>query len=330
MIAPLGRYALQALTRETLVTVDRSRCVRHRCTANPCTRCMDVCPTDAVSWGQGGLRVDRGACTQCLACLSVCPTAALTSQGLSLPRLLSDLADHPLPVLGCKGRPDIDAHARLSCLGFLAHPEVMVLCALVFPDGLHVNLTACDGCSNGHILDSVAAAHGLLKDLAPGHAVKLIRNREELEFQVPSLSRRQFLLFFPERSTRAAAAMVERLQDNAEPQSYGNKQIPAIRALLLKAMALSPAAKSRTIEDQLFGKITFTSDCVRSKRCVGVCPTGAIKSSDANAKAPLFDQTLCVSCDSCQAFCRNRGVLVSGNNLTVSSELGDGCQTKSR
>jgi len=320
MIAPLGSFALKALTRETAVTVDRSRCVRHRCTANPCTKCMDVCPTGTVSWGQGGLHIDADTCTQCLACLSVCPTAALASPGLSLPRLLSDLAGHPLPVLGCKGQPDTDAHARLSCLGYLAHPEVMVLCALVFPDGLHVNLTACGECSNGHILDSIAAAHGRLKDLVPGHAVKLIRNREELEFQAPSLSRRQFFMFFRERSTRAAAAMVGRLHDNAEQQSYGKKQVPAIRALLLKAIAASPAAKGRAIGDQLFGKITFTSDCARSERCVGVCPTGAIQSADADGNLPMFDQALCVSCYSCQAFCRNRGILISGNSRKVSSE----------
>ena len=320
MIAPLGGYALKALTRETAVTVDRSRCVRHRCTANPCTRCMDVCPTGTVSWGRGGLHIDAGACTQCLACLAVCPTGVLASPDLPLPRLLSDLAEHPLPVLGCKVQPDTDAHVRLSCLGYLAHPEVMVLCALVFPDGLHINLAACEGCTNGRIADSVAAAHGRLKDLVPGHAVKLIRNREELDFQAPSLSRRQFILYFRERSTRAAAAMVERLLDNAEQQSYGNKQVPAIRALLLKALAASPAANSRTIGDQLFGKITFTSDCVRSKRCVGVCPTGAIQAADAGGNLPVIDQTLCVSCNSCQAFCRNRGVLISDNNRRECSE----------
>jgi len=320
MIGSLGGYALKALTPETAVTVDRSRCVRHRCRSNPCTKCMDVCPTGAVSWGAGGLNVNSGDCTQCLACLSVCPTAALASPGLSLPRLLSDLANHPLPVLGCKGQPDTDAHARLPCLGYLAHPEMMVLCALVFPDGLQVNLTACDECLNGHNLDSIAAAHGRLKALVPGHAVQLIRNREKLEFQAPSLSRRQFFLFFRERSTAAAAAMVGRLQHNAEQQPYGNKQIPAIRALLLKAIAVSPAAKSRTISDQLFGKITFTSDCTRSKRCVGVCPTGAIRSAEADGDHPVADPSLCVSCNSCQVFCRNRGVLISGNDQTVCSE----------
>jgi ferredoxin len=187
----------------------------------------------------------------------------------------------------------------------------MVLCALVFPGGLHVNLTACDGCSNAHILDPVATAHDRLHDLVPGHSVQLIRDREALQFEAPSLSRRQWFLFFGERSTRAAAPLVERLQQHSEQRAYGNKRVPAPRALLLEAMAASPAANSRKIGEQLFGKITFTSDCVGSKRCVGVCPTGAIRTPGAAGELPLFDQALCVSCDSCQAFCRDRGVLIA-------------------
>lgn len=314
MIAPLGSFALTALRRETAVTVDRSRCVRHRCSANPCTRCMDVCPAGSLSWGRGGLHIDAGACTQCLACLSVCPTGALASPDLSLPRLLADLAAHPLPVLGCKGRPDTDAHARLSCLGCLAHPEVMVLLALVFPEGLQVNLTACRACANGHILARVSAVHGRLESLVPGHALELILDGARLEFHAPSMSRRQFFLFLRERSTCAAASMVGRLQDDAEQQAYGNKQVPVVRALLLKALAASSTEANRTIAAQLFGKITFTSDCVGSGRCVGVCPTGAIRPANATGRLPKVDETLCVSCDSCEAFCRSRGVLVSGGN----------------
>lgn len=316
MIAPWGSFTLKTLADETAVTVDRTRCVRHRCSANPCTKCMDACPAGSLSWDRGGLHIDANACTHCLACLAVCPTAALASPDPTLPELLADLAGHSLPVLGCKGHPDSDAHARLSCLGYLGHLEVMALCALVFPEGLQVNLTNCGGCPNGHVLDGVIAAYRQLNELVPGHAVRLIRKREELEFQPPSISRRQFFLFFRDRSTRAAAAMVERLQDDAEQQSYGKKQVPTTRALLLKAMVASSAAKSPTMIDQLFGKISFTSDCTRSKRCVGVCPTGAIRPSKNDGSPPIFDQTLCVSCQSCQAFCPNGGVLITGSTGT--------------
>lgn len=312
MITPLGSLALKALTCETAPAVDRSRCVRHRCAASSCTKCMDVCPKGAVSWGRRGLNVDANACTQCLACLAACPTAALTSPGFSLSELLSDLARQPLPILGCKGHPDSDAHARLPCLGYLAHPEVMALFALVLPEGVHVNLTNCGGCPNGHILDGIVAAHRRLNGLVPDHAVRLVRDREALEFQAPSISRRQFFLFFRERSSRAAADIVARLQDDGKQQAYGNKQVPATRALLLKAMGASSAATSPTLVDELFGKISFTSNCSRSGRCVGVCPTGAIRPSKVDGDPPIFDQMFCVSCQSCETFCRNRGVLVSG------------------
>lgn len=323
MIVPLGGYAVKALAKGAAIGVDRSRCVRHRCSVNPCTRCMDVCPTDAISWGRGGLQIDTGSCSDCLLCLSDCPTAALSFPGQSLSKLLSDLADHPLPVLGCKGQPDTDAHVRLPCLGYLAHQEVMLLFALVFPNGLHLNVTACDSCPNGEILDRVSVAHSRLKDLVSSHAVRLIRNRRDLEYQAPLISRRQFFTYFRERSTSAAATMLGRLQENPGQQPYGNKQVPATRSLLLKALAASQSVELRKIRDKLFGKITFTSNCNRSKRCVGVCPTGAIRPAETNGGLPLTDSDLCVSCDSCQVFCRNHGVLI-----TDFSRMAEGSQVK--
>ncbi|MCB1761448.1 MAG: 4Fe-4S binding protein [Gammaproteobacteria bacterium] len=310
----MGNFALQALMREAAVTLDRSRCVRHRCTANACTRCIDVCPTDSFTWTKGGLQINPDTCTQCLSCLSVCPTAALASPGLSLPQVLADLAQHRLPVLGCKGQPGSDAHVRISCLGYLAHPELMTILALVFPEGLQLNLTACDECPNGHILDGIVTAHGRLHGSVSNHAVKLIRDKKDLEYAAATLSRRQFFLLFQERTNRAAVTMVKRLQDNIEQKTYGKKQIPEIRALLLKAMSASTAARKESIKEQQFGKITFTSDCCHSERCVGVCPTGAIRSSRMSNSPPVFDQTLCTSCFSCQAFCRNRGVVLSDNS----------------
>lgn len=310
MTAPLGNYALKALTPESAVIIDRSRCVRHRCAANACTRCIDACPAGAISWNESGLGIDAGACTQCLSCLAVCPTAALASPGLSLLRLLSDLAEHPRPVLGCTVQPDMDAHASMSCLGYLAHPEVMTLLALVFADGLQINLTSCGTCPNNHMVQEVEMAHRQVGDLVPGHAIKLITTCDELDFQAPSMSRRQLFSLFKERATRVAATMVGRLQSVGTSQSYGSKQVPVIRLLLLKALQESSKTLRLHIADRLFGKISFTGQCTGSERCVGVCPTGAIQSSDEDSGPPEFNQNLCVSCNSCQAFCGNQAVFM--------------------
>ena len=311
MIPSPGGKKPETLTPETALTVDRSRCVRHRCTRNECRKCMDVCPTDAVTWNDRGLRVDAETCTRCLRCLSVCPTAALRSPDLSLPRILSELAAHPAPVLGCHGQPASDAHARISCLGYLAHAELMPLLALGFSEGLQINLSSCGDCANGHILEGIRDAHARLRDLKPDHGIKLVHDRSELDFQPPALSRRDLFKVFRKQSARAAIAMVTSPSDDTKPRSYGKKQVPATRTMLLEAMEGLSGTIRRKFADQLFGKIVFTPECVSSGGCVGVCPTGAIQPADEDEQPPIFDGALCVSCNSCHSFCRNRGVVLA-------------------
>ena len=311
MNAPLGGYALRAVTPETSISADRSRCVRHRCRKNACTKCMDACPANAISWGTGGLHIDTGACRQCLNCLAVCPTAALSAPELSLPLLLKDLATHARPVLGCQLRPDTDAHARMPCLGYLAHPEVMVLCALVFTDGLTVNLSACSACANTSVVAGIEASHRRLDELVPGHAIKLVGDRKELAFEEPALTRRQLFALFRDRSARSAMNMVTRLQSDSPHLAYGDKTVPLVRRMLLRALKEIDTVKRHVVADRLFGKIHFTDTCESANGCVGMCPTGAIEPAVADDGPPSFNSDLCVSCGSCQVFCRNRGVLVS-------------------
>src|SRR5215471_11498604 len=51
--------------------VDPARC------ADGCSRCVDVCPTDAVRVDDGGLALDLGACLFCNECVAACPTGAI-------------------------------------------------------------------------------------------------------------------------------------------------------------------------------------------------------------------------------------------------------------
>ena len=279
MSPSLGSHAVKALTPQTAVTVDHSRCVRHRCKRNECSKCLEICPVDAIAWEERGLHVSSNDCTQCLRCLSVCPTAALASPELSLLQVFSDLARHPNSVLGCNHYPDIKTHAQLSCLGFLAHSELMLLLALVFQNGVQINLTCCEDCPNGHILNSVYGAHNQVTTLLPGHKVALVRERDQLRYKPPALSRRELFSFFRMNSARTAMTMVERLQVSSRLHSYGSKQVPQVRTMLLKAMKTFPEIQRRVAE-QSFGQVSFTSSCTACGGCVGVCPTGAIEPAD--------------------------------------------------
>jgi len=197
----------------------------------------------------------------------------------------------------------------------------MLLLALVFRDGVQINLTCCEGCPKGHILDDVHGAHDQLGTLLPDHKVSLIRDRDQLKYKPPALSRRELFGFFRENSTRTAMVMVERLQVSSRAQSYGSKQVPQVRTMLLKAMETLPETQRRVAE-QLFGQIVFTETCTACGGCVGVCPTGTIDPSDEDKSSPVFDQTLCVSCGSCQAFCHKQAVqLVAASGPKLATSL---------
>ena len=105
---------------------------------------------------------------------------------------------------------------------------------------------------------------------------------------------RELLGFFRVRPSRTAMVMVDRLQVASRVQSYGSKQVPLIRELLLKAMETLPYGQQRRLADLLFGAITFTSACTGCGGCAGVCPTGAIEPAVESKQPPIFDRQRCV------------------------------------
>lgn len=312
MIPSLGSHALKALTPQTAVTVDRSRCVRHRCNRNECSQCIDACHAEAITWDEEhGLTVATGHCTQCLSCLSCCPTAALRSPELSLLQVFADLAEQPEPVLGCIQNPASKMHAHFSCLGYLGNIELILLVALIFREGIQLDLTHCTNCPNNHVLKTIDSAHALAGLILPEQRVQLIDNPGALKYQPASLSRRDFFRFFKERSARTASVMVERLQVSARAQSYGSKQVPLVRTLLLKSMESIPVSHQEKITDEVFGAVIFTPECTACDRCVGACPTGALDPVEDDQHPPSFNAQLCVGCGTCATFCRNGGVRLS-------------------
>lgn len=46
-----------------------------------CHSCMEVCPTDAISFSEEARQIDRNKCNLCMACVEVCPTGAIARVG---------------------------------------------------------------------------------------------------------------------------------------------------------------------------------------------------------------------------------------------------------
>ena len=57
---------------------DASICAHSRSNLSGCTRCIDVCATDAIVSNGEGIRVDPFLCQGCGSCATVCPSGAMT------------------------------------------------------------------------------------------------------------------------------------------------------------------------------------------------------------------------------------------------------------
>jgi len=319
-----GGRALQVLSPPCAVRLDPARCVRYRCRHNDCRRCLDGCPTGALVLEAGELQVQSDRCRQCLHCLAVCPTAALQPPEFSLARALADLAEQPAPVLGCSRRRDSGAHARFPCLGYLAHPELLPLLALVFPEGVQVDISGCATCFCADVLPGIQQAMTQLNEVFPAHRVRLVAAARELDFRQPTLTRRELFGVLRRGSQRTASVMLERLQPGATTSGpYGDKTLPPARALLLKALEPASYAWPSRFVMQVFGRITFAESCQGCGCCVGVCPTGALDSGENQRTCPDFDPSLCVACGSCQAFCPRHGVQVVSGRRRDECDLGE-------
>ncbi len=65
------------------VSFIRSRCLRLRHASSRCTKCLDVCPSDALVLAEGQIGFLAHKCIGCESCIAVCPQDCYLSNGIS-------------------------------------------------------------------------------------------------------------------------------------------------------------------------------------------------------------------------------------------------------
>ncbi|MCW8904406.1 DUF362 domain-containing protein, partial [Sedimenticola sp.] len=61
--------------------VEEELCINLRGRLEYCSRCRDVCPSDALRLSADAVDLDQQKCTGCNSCLPSCPAGALRSSG---------------------------------------------------------------------------------------------------------------------------------------------------------------------------------------------------------------------------------------------------------
>ena len=307
------------------VRIRESHCVRARYEKSGCSLCADACPHDAISFSPGPV-IDMALCTDCTACVAACRTAALEAPTVLFWETLRALAAVPAPVLACELAVDVEGHATVPCIGFLA-PEHVVAMAVFLPDGVTFNLTACAECENAPVIEQVVETVERLRDTMPEHLaakVSLARSVDDLGFEHQETDRRGFFSAIGDMvRTQTMKVLAESRDTDVGKTPFWEKIVPRERMIFERvAGALGEAedADGLTAVCALLGySAEVDGTCQLCFGCVGMCPNGALDSIEQEIKVEYdteyheelqFLASRCGGCKVCEEFCLSRSIAI--------------------
>ena len=296
------------------IDFNETLCAHSRSSITGCTRCLDLCPTGAITPNGNSVLIDPNVCAGCGSCASACPTGAasyaLPSADALMRRLRTLLQTYRKAggsnanVLfhdGEHGEPLIDALARFGS----------GLPANVLP--LRVNEVTQLG---PEIIAGVFAyggsGVGIVTRARPRHDIIALRRAVEMTGAIIS-------------ALGFGAELVRILETDDPDQLRMMLDAAPAGVATLKPAGFVPRGSKRSVLETTFRELHFAAPmpvdavpltagspfggvnlniegCTLCHACVTACPTGAL--SDNPERAMLrFTESLCVQCGLCESTC---------------------------
>jgi ferredoxin len=296
------------------VSYDATLCAHSRSQVTGCTRCLDLCPTSAITPDGDHVAVDANICAGCGQCAAACPTGAasyaLPSEDLLMRKLRAMLIAyreaggeqavvlvHDDP----HGAPLIDALARFGD-GLPAHVLPFAVNEITQVGLESVAAAFAYGASAMRFLLRARPRHdvsGLLRTMALADPILTGLGFGSGRVATIETDDPDVLL----EALRAIPAM----PSAPRPASFrplGTKRSVLRFALTeLHRAAPEPVGVVALPEGAPFGAVEIDAGgCTLCLSCVSACPTGALR-DDPERPVLKFVEDACVQCGLCQATC---------------------------
>src|SRR5215213_539436 len=303
------------------IDFNEALCAHSRSSITGCTRCLDLCPTGAITPDGNSVLVDPNVCAGCGACASVCPTGAAA---YALPS--SDALMRRLRTLLQTYRKAGGTNAKVLFHDG-EHGDAIIGALARFGSGLPANVLPVrlnEVTQLGpEIIGAVFAYGGSSVAIAarakPKHDILALRQAVELTDRIVSA------LGFGADVVRILETDDPdqlRLMLDAAPAGVPTPKPAAFiprgskRAVLettfreLHLAAPTPVDVVPLASGAAFGTVNLNVDgCTLCHACVTACPTGAL--SDNPDRAMLrFTESLCVQCGLCESTCPEKVISI--------------------
>ncbi|MEA2841775.1 MAG: hypothetical protein QOF41_3105 [Methylobacteriaceae bacterium] len=293
-------------------------CAHSRSRITGCTRCLDVCPTGAISPAGNHVAIDPYICAGCGSCASACPTGAAEYALPPADALMRKLRTLMLTYRNAGGRDGVVLFYTSD------HGEPLIDALARFGDGLPANVLPVRVNEVTQVgLEAIAAlfAYGavgvrFLTRAKPRHDIGALERTTALAETIvgalgfgaanrsPVVS-----LIQTDDPDALGAALADAAFGSSPPNPASFMPVGSKRSVLefsfreLHLAAPSPIDVVPLAAGAPFGSLDINiAGCTLCLSCVSACPTHAL--SD-NAERPMlrFMESLCVQCGLCAATC---------------------------
>lgn len=295
------------------VKYDADICAHSRSRKQGCNRCLDVCPTGAITSAGDIVEFDPFVCAGCGSCSAVCPTGAA---GYAIPAT-TDIMERLRVLLGTyhgaegqepvllihdeqHGTPLISLLARFGAglpanvIPFMVNEVTQVgfdIMSAAYAYGVSQVILLASPKQQGE-LDGLASQIGMAEAVMEGLGYG--GGRTDLLIETD-----------PEALARHLSGLTTRTQ--ADPASFllmsGKRTNTRMAVEHLHAKAPAPIDVLPLPAGAAFGAVDIrTDDCTLCLACVSSCPTGALMDNPDKPQLS-FQESACVQCGLCVATC---------------------------
>jgi ferredoxin len=309
-----ARDLIGSFEKPRYVAYDPSLCAHSRSQIVGCTRCLDLCPTAAITPAGDIVAIDASICAGCGQCAAACPTGAasyaLPPEDVLMRKLRAMLvayreAGGERPILlmhdEAHGAPLIDALARFGD-GLPAHVlpfavneitqiglESVVAAFAYGASAMHFLLRARPLHDVSGLLQTMALADPILSGLGFGTG-----RIDTIETGDPDL-----LL----EALRAIPSMPPVPRPASFRPQGGKRSVLRFALSELHRAAPNPVGVISLPKGAPLGAVEIDVEgCTLCLSCVSACPTGALR-DDPERPMLRFVEDACVQCGLCQATC---------------------------
>ncbi|WP_269585797.1 4Fe-4S binding protein [Roseibium sp. Sym1] len=289
------------------IRLDEQLCAHSRARKTGCSRCLDLCPTGAITPSGDHVAVDTMICAGCGSCSAACPSGAIAYDAPPVAHTFQRLQ-----TLASTWRKHSDAAPRLLVHG-PGHGTDLIRLSARYGRGLPADVIPMEmaglaGFGHAEALGALGCGFASVTLLvSPETETEGLPFQVELANAVAGEDRTE--LIEPADPDQLAAALYKDTPDALTGQPIlpigSRRQITrlAAKALVPESGAILPLPAGAP-----YGSVTLNQDaCTLCLSCVSLCPSGALKENPDSPQL-RFQEDACLQCGICTNICPERAL----------------------